>query len=156
MKMNENEAELKELRPSEVSHVAPLIQELADYHNCISKDFADLYPLKTVSRTLEEIAENIQQHSAKVILLTQKNETAGFIHFSWKESRGAVDRLFVRESFRGNGFGKILMQCAQDCFTSHEVKSINIMVLADNQGAKEMYEKLGFKKRAEIMTRIFE
>ena len=65
----------------------------------------------------------------------------------WKESqgRGGVKDIVVRESERGNGLGKALLQHAFRTYAARGVERVGLKVDSTNPtGAPQLYERLGF------------
>ena len=58
--------------------------------------------------------------------------------------RGWVYYLAVRESDRGRGLGRKMMQACESWLAKRGVPKLNIMVRGDNAPAKGFYESLGY------------
>jgi ribosomal protein S18 acetylase RimI-like enzyme len=63
---------------------------------------------------LEQIVQNIMQKSQCVLLVNREllDEICGFIVFERKGRRACVYYCYVKEAFRGLGYGKLLWQFA--------------------------------------------
>ena len=57
-----------------------------------------------------------------------------------------IDDLFVREQFRGNGIGKMLVQAAEHFAASAGPVWLRLSVLANNITARRLYKELGFSE----------
>ena len=55
-----------------------------------------------------------------------------------------IDEFYLRENYRGKGWGKIALAFAEDQARSLEVRSIHLEVVRQNAGAKEVYRKSGY------------
>jgi ribosomal protein S18 acetylase RimI-like enzyme len=63
---------------------------------------------------------------------------------SWYgEPHLSVDALFLRESLRGDGVGKKLMERVMEEAKRLGYASVRLMTPSDNTGAIKFYEKLG-------------
>ncbi len=69
---------------------------------------------------------------------------------------GFVYDIFVGESFRGKGIGKILLQKAVDYCQRNGYTRILLMVAANNRIAKKLYSKTGFKPEQVYMAKDIE
>ena len=58
--------------------------------------------------------------------------------------RGWVYYLAVRESGRGRGLGRKMMQACESWLAERGVPKLNIMVRGDNAAARGFYESLGY------------
>ena len=58
--------------------------------------------------------------------------------------RGWVYYLAVRESDRGRGLGRKMMQACESWLAERGVPKLNIMVRGDNAAARGFYESLGY------------
>lgn len=64
-----------------------------------------------------------------------------------------VSDWIVLEEYRGKGLGKALIEQAQDYATSIGLKIIRLGVLINNELAKDVYYKLGFRDYSLILTK---
>ena len=72
--------------------------------------------------------------------------TLGFsLEFGGREA--FIDELFVREKYRGHGYGKRLIEQGIEGFSGLGVNAIHLEVARDNADAKAFYQKLGFEGR---------
>ncbi|MEM3696824.1 MAG: GNAT family N-acetyltransferase [Candidatus Bathyarchaeia archaeon] len=61
------------------------------------------------------------------------------------ESVGIINDVYVLPEFRGKGIGKkLVMECLK-IMKFHKVTAVRLIVLAQNETAIKLYEKLGFK-----------
>lgn len=74
-----------------------------------------------------------------------KNKFIGFLYGEFYENEGCVDELFVAEKFRGQGFGKALIQKAGEEFQKRNIEKVGLFVGVDEESLG-FYEKIGFKK----------
>lgn len=58
---------------------------------------------------------------------------------------GYVEGWFVREEFRGQGIGKLLMKAAEDWSRTHGCREIASDALVDNMESREAHAALGFE-----------
>lgn len=75
-------------------------------------------------------------------------QLAGFTaYYMETPTKGIVLLLAVEDRFRGNGYGKILVQYAMNSLISKRAECIGIWVSHDNLPAKRIYKELGFTEK---------
>jgi ribosomal protein S18 acetylase RimI-like enzyme len=58
---------------------------------------------------------------------------------------GLVDELYLREEFRGRGFGKAALAFAETFCREHGVAAVRLEVDRNNSRAQDLYRKAGYK-----------
>ncbi|WP_214763946.1 GNAT family N-acetyltransferase [Exiguobacterium sp. s141] len=64
---------------------------------------------------------------------------------------GWVNDLYIKPSFRGHGYAKLLMREALDTFKQMGHTDVRLNVYAHNQTAMRLYEQLGFTDVSKFM-----
>jgi GNAT superfamily N-acetyltransferase len=65
-----------------------------------------------------------------------------------------VDEFYLRENYRGRGWGRETMQFVEEAALALDVKSLHLEVTRPNVSAKAFYEHLGFRQREHhLMTK---
>jgi len=57
---------------------------------------------------------------------------------------GHTTQICIQPGFQGHGLGRALMHTSQEALRTMHYKELSLTVTAENQGAVELYEKLGF------------
>lgn len=57
-----------------------------------------------------------------------------------------IDELFVRPEFRGRGYGRALIAALLDSGEEWGAESVELEVAWENEAARRLYERLGFKR----------
>jgi len=57
---------------------------------------------------------------------------------------GHTTQICIQPGFQGHGLGRALMQASQEALRNMHYKELSLTVTAENHGAVELYEKLGF------------
>jgi ribosomal protein S18 acetylase RimI-like enzyme len=74
-----------------------------------------------------------------------------FISFGFSFEYGGktalIDELFIKESYRGKGLGKICLNFISKRCASKDVKSLQMEVENHNDGALKLYTDCGFKNK---------
>ena len=72
----------------------------------------------------------------------------GFNRIAWKRAshRGEIVQVYVEPGYRGQNIGGKLLQHARDyAFARDGIEQVQLSVIASNQTAIKLYEKLGFQ-----------
>ncbi|MDM7274147.1 ribosomal protein S18-alanine N-acetyltransferase [Sulfurihydrogenibium azorense] len=81
----------------------------------------------------------------KTFFLEDNSEIVGIIQFWYLFDEAEITILAIKKEFQGRGYGKILLEKTFEYLNVKGVKSVYLEVAIDNQPAKKLYEKLGFK-----------
>lgn len=110
--------------------------------------------------TAEQLADSILHNRQETVFIAAAANTAlGFCCVQFFKSMcysvnyAEITELFVKEEYRGQGVGTALMTCAEDYFKTQNVKGYQLFTGKDNTSAQSFYEKMGYKKSAELMYR---
>ena len=57
---------------------------------------------------------------------------------------GHTTQICVQPGFQGHGLGRALMHASQEALRGMHYKELSLTVTAENRGAVQLYEKLGF------------
>lgn len=66
----------------------------------------------------------------------------------WLGRDAFVDEFYLREEFRGRGWGRTTMQFIQEAAREEGIRTLHLEVVRKNQRALELYEKMGFRAHA--------
>jgi len=144
--------DIRLLEVGEVGLLRDELMALAQYHNAIPSTFTGVYPTVPVDETLEEISQQVTEGRAQVEAMFEGDMLIGFCKASASRTLGVVGLLFVREEFRGKGYGRRLMEGALSYLRGRGVDLIDLRMVAGNP-AQALYEKYGFQVRSVIMSR---
>jgi ribosomal protein S18 acetylase RimI-like enzyme len=105
---------------------------------------------------LQHMFEKCAQTQGKVFVLEAHNKIAGFVSVWAKvkvnglvntESEVAyISDLVVVAAYRGQGWGRALLQRAEDHARAQGATMLSIGVLAENTGARRLYKGFGFRE----------
>lgn len=101
-------------------------------------------------RELAELPGKYARPAGRLFLISQENQSAGCIALR-KIEDGVCEmkRLFVREDFRGLGFGKVLIEKLIEEARSIGYRKMRLDTLVDKMPeAVKLYEHYGFRKIA--------
>ena len=57
---------------------------------------------------------------------------------------GFVSEVYVSDSHRGQGLGRKLLAAATEWFLAHKIERVELQVLVENTGARELYRSMGW------------
>lgn len=142
---------IKKLTKNEVKEMWVFIEELAQYHNSVSKHFKEMYPMDPPVETIKNFEDDVESEKSVILVDREGNDTKGFIKLDFNRQKGAISYFFVKEEYRGEGTGRVLIDEAMKYFKKEKVKQVDAKVVYGNPAA-EYYERFGFKKQQYIMT----
>jgi ribosomal protein S18 acetylase RimI-like enzyme len=100
------------------------------------------------------IKERMTLHDSAIFVVeNQQNEVIGFTQLYPSFSSVTAQRswilndLFVKEKYRGNGFGKALLDQAKYFAASTHAKGLSLMTAESNLNAQKLYESQGYQKQ---------
>ena len=65
--------------------------------------------------------------------------------------RGWVYYLAVDPAQRGKGYGRIMMDVAEDWLRGHGIEKLQLLVRPDNTGVKDFYRSLGYSEQERVI-----
>jgi ribosomal protein S18 acetylase RimI-like enzyme len=75
----------------------------------------------------------------------------------WKATKiGSVEVLVVEERYRRKGIATMLLNRLFEVFVERGIDTVTLSVPADERGAKELYDRLGFETRGYFMKKKFQ
>ncbi len=143
---------IRTLKQNEVWKLKRCIQELAEHHNTVSVNFKGNFPRRPYEVTLESFEKSLKNETSKIAVMEENEQIAGFCKVDFHGTTGKLDYLVVLKEYRGNGYGKQLMDWAMQEFETNGIKQIEVKVVDGNE-AIHLYEKYGFKMNAHILVR---
>ena len=92
------------------------------------------------------LKEELQSNSSKFLVAKFKNEVIGFAGFKILVDEADIMNIAVKQSYRCNGVGSLLLKSLIDLFNSFHLHSLNLEVNEKNIVAIKLYKKFGFKE----------
>ncbi len=87
-------------------------------------------------------------------LVLDGDQPAGYIvlcfgySLEWLGRDAFVDELYLREDYRGRGWGRKTMEFIEDAARAEGIRTLHLEVVRKNKRALELYEKMGFRAHA--------
>lgn len=112
------------------------------YLHVFNQSFNDIphggyFEMDNVEKFLEDTSEN------QYYLVKEKNEIIGFLNLEIENKIGMFD-MGLRKAFRGQGFGKRLLETAIHLLNQTSTTSTMLTVIEKNAAAYNLYQKRGF------------
>jgi ribosomal protein S18 acetylase RimI-like enzyme len=93
----------------------------------------------------DDIKNALSTNTSTILLLQLSNEVIGTVMVGYDGHRGWIYYLAVRAEFQKNGYGKILVQEAENWLKKQNVPKVNLMIRNANEAVKEFYHACGYK-----------
>ncbi len=84
------------------------------------------------------------------IVLEHENKIIGTLMGGYDGHRGVMNYLAVNPDFRGNGFGKMLVDALEYRLKKLGCPKINLLVRSDNIEVSDFYESNNYKKQDDV------
>jgi ribosomal protein S18 acetylase RimI-like enzyme len=87
-------------------------------------------------------------------LIFDADAPAGYIvlcfgySLEWLGRDAFVDEFYLREQYRGRGWGKKTMEFVEDAARAAGIRTLHLEVVRGNEGALALYRTLGFREHA--------
>ena len=69
----------------------------------------------------------------------------------WLGRDAFVDEIYLREKYRGRGWGRKTLTFIEDAARSLRIRTLHLEVVRQNTSALELYRKLGFREHASTL-----
>jgi GNAT superfamily N-acetyltransferase len=124
------------------------------------REFQPLMPAAAWDRWMDNIREVMQAPGGVVLVAEQRGKIEGAVTFypdagqahqgQWPAGAGAIRLLAVRPGSRGRGYGRLLTQACIDRARKLSIPTIFLFTGTFMTAARQLYEKLGFKRAPEF------
>ena len=141
---------MREITAEEVPKLRMCIEALSSYHNGVAANFKGIYPIRPYDKTLANFADALNSHTSRIAVTEKDGVITGFCKIDLAAPNGKLDYLIVLNKYRGQGYGKKLMDWAMSAFKTCGITNIEVKVICGNP-AQRLYEQYGFKPQAQIL-----
>ena len=141
---------IREINSHEVYNLLECLSTLAEYHNKVSLYFKGRFPNQPYEKTLTSFCQFLNDGISKIAIIESVEKIIGFCKIDFIKNTGKLDYLIVLPEYRGNGYGKLLMDWAMKEFANQKCVHIEVKVIAGNETI-HLYEKYGFKVKSHIL-----
>lgn len=95
------------------------------------------------------LLKNSSKYPDWVKVAEDDGKLIGYIWFKMIESTvgvfGRMEHLFVDETYRSRGVGRMLMESAEEYFRRQGVKKVKLTVTKSNESAISLYRNMGYE-----------
>jgi ribosomal protein S18 acetylase RimI-like enzyme len=147
-----NELTIRVAEMNDRTSLEELFREEFEYHKNLIPDLFGTPEILVSEKWLESVIDNNKIH---LLVSEYEKEIVGAILFSIVKNPkddilkdrefGYIEEMIVKESFRGKGIGKKLLNHAIEDFKSRGIKELEIDVWDNNKIGKGFYEGQEFK-----------
>lgn len=92
----------------------------------------------------ERNKDSAQQTSYWLLKEKDSGEDIGYLVYFTKDSEGYLDAIFLKEKWRGQGLGRIVLTQFEDKMRELGMKSVKLYVFAYNTAAFTLYSHSGY------------
>ncbi|MHB0859475.1 MAG: GNAT family acetyltransferase [Anaerolineae bacterium] len=100
----------------------------------------------------EEIAKKLERDPDLFLVAEDDGQVVGVIMGAWDGRRGWLHHLAVAEAYRGRGIGSELLRQVEGRLQARGCLKVNLLVHQNNEGARELYRRLGYTDMAPIVA----
>jgi ribosomal protein S18 acetylase RimI-like enzyme len=104
----------------------------------------------------ELLPQGLSTENNFLYTLVDEDEAIGLIWMNVKTQPskiGFIYNVFVKEKFRGKGYGKSLMLLIEEKAREMELKSLSLHVFGSNHVARKLYETIGYETTNVMMSK---
>lgn len=158
-KTMQEKIQIRNATKKDLNILRDLQHALVDYHH--EKDKNNKTG-KQMGDSFEKLMTGkIRDRKSKVIIVWKSEEPIGYCYGSIEKPTvlnfkevGHISDLFVKESFRSRGIGKMVLDYYFDWFRKNNIKIVQLSVHAQNPKVYSFYKKLGFKENTIKMIKL--
>lgn len=98
----------------------------------------------------------LQRHGILIALDEEENKVVGMIIAELRidpfgTSEGYIKQFFLKENFRGKGYGKKLLEKALEHLKKIKVEKVKVNLREEAKKASDLYKSMNFKKVFEVL-----
>ncbi|WP_158290425.1 GNAT family N-acetyltransferase [Halobacillus salinus] len=92
---------------------------------------------------LGRMERRIEQSNGGQVFIIRENRVIGQIGCEWREGAGYVNIFYILPEFRGQGYGREMIDWAENFFLHHGTYTYHLRVATSNERAYRLYRKSG-------------
>jgi len=98
----------------------------------------------------------LQRHGILIAIDEDSNEIVGMIIAELRidpfgTSEGYIKQFFLKENYRGKGYGQILLEKALEHLKKIKVEKVKVNLREEAKKASDLYKSMNFKKVFEVL-----
>lgn len=133
------------------------IEDLRDLtKNLVEELGQDFDPKRFDWGIRRRLYDPLQRHGILIALDEEENKVVGMIIAELRidpfgTSEGYIKQFFLKENFRGKGYGKILLEKALEHLKKIKVEKVKVNLREEAKKASDLYKSMNFKKVFEVL-----
>ena len=141
------EIKIRKLKKTDTKSLDKLFQELIMYEKIFTNNICENIQITG------DYASIIADNKSLILVAEDEKEIIGFLYIYEKQldevflqKEAFIEAMYIRESYRKKGLGKLLINEAINWATKRKIVIIDIDVMSDNLKALNAYRKYGFQE----------
>ena len=99
----------------------------------------------------DDIKNALSTQTSTILLLYTDKQVIGTVMVGYDGHRGWIYYLAVKEKFQKKGYGKYLVEEAEQWLKSRNVPKINLMIRTGNEAVEQFYQSCKYKESEVIV-----
>ncbi|MGM0641261.1 MAG: GNAT family N-acetyltransferase [Thermotogota bacterium] len=129
-----------------LSEIQETWEMLNKHHQEKSINFKERFANFKFNEREKELIKKTEEGEILVLVSYVGNKKAGHcVSTHNKNGKGIIETLYIKNSFRKYGLGKLMMEKSLNWLKNNQVNNIDILVAAGNEEVLPFYERFGFK-----------
>lgn len=133
------------------------IEDLRDLTKHLVEELGEKFDPKRFDWGIRRrLYDPLQRHGILIALDEDENKVVGMIIAELRidpfgTSEGYIKQFFLKEYYRGRGYGKILLQKALEHLKKIKVEKVKVNLREEAKKASDLYKSMNFKKVFEVL-----
>ncbi len=133
------------------------IEDLRDLTKHLVEELGEKFDPKRFDWGIRRrLYDPLQRHGILIALDEEENKVAGMIIAELRidpfgTSEGYIKQFFLKENYRGKGYGRILLEKALEHLKKIKVEKVKVNLREEAKKASDLYKSMNFKKVFEVL-----
>ena len=145
-RINNMNCQISVIKKKDLPLIKELWEKLNDIHLRDSHFFKDHYMKFTFEKRCEKFIDT-DDSNIRIELVSDKEIPVGYCISTIEKTSGEIDSIFVKDGYRKNGYGRILMENSIHWLKENNCTKISVAVAEGHESVYGFYQKYGFYPR---------
>jgi len=133
------------------------IEDLRDLTKNLVEELGEKFDPKRFDWGIRRrLYDPLQRHGILIALDEEENKVVGMIIAELRidpfgTSEGYIKQFFLKENYRGKGYGQILLEKALEHLKKIKVEKVKVNLREEAKKASDLYKSMNFKKVFEVL-----
>jgi ribosomal protein S18 acetylase RimI-like enzyme len=133
------------------------IEDLRDLTKHLVEELGEKFDPKRFDWGIRRrLYDPLQRHGILIALDEEENKVVGMIIAELRidpfgTSEGYIKQFFLKEDYRGKGYGRILLEKALEHLKKIKVEKVKVNLREEAKKASDLYKSMNFKKVFEVL-----